>query len=99
MPRPCAGEIHARGNKIRQKGFCRCHGLVPWRLTFDAEAQASISKSTKGESPRHKGRGHQFSHFTSRFNIECAQRSVDDRLQSTQISQVEISMHAIGALR
>ena len=52
MPRPCVVETHDRGYIIRQKRFCGCHGLVPWRLTFPANAQAPISKSIKRETPR-----------------------------------------------
>jgi len=33
---------------------CGCHGLVPWRLTFIAEAQALITKSIKRKTPRGK---------------------------------------------
>ena len=54
MPRPCAVETHARRYKIRRKGSCRCHGLVPWRLTLAAKAQAPITKSIEREPPRRK---------------------------------------------
>jgi len=33
---------------------CGCHGLAPWRLTFNAEAQALLTKSIKRETPRRK---------------------------------------------
>ncbi len=43
-------------SQLRKKsgGFCGCHGLVPWRLTFIAEGQALITKSIKRETPRGK---------------------------------------------
>jgi len=32
----------------------RCHGLVPWRLTFAAEVQALVAESFKRETPGSK---------------------------------------------
>src|SRR5258705_270082 len=43
MPRPCAGESHARCYK-RDSPLTRCHGLVPWSLTLAATKEARPSQ-------------------------------------------------------
>ena len=47
------GDLRSRLQK-KSEGFCGCHGLAPWRLTFIAKVQVLIIKSIERETPRRK---------------------------------------------
>jgi hypothetical protein len=60
-----------------------CHGLVPWRLTFVAKAQA-ITESTKRETPRRKAVASRrvLRHFCSRERESPRRKAVASQSDS-----------------
>jgi hypothetical protein len=54
MPRPCAVEAHARGYKIRRKGFADATALCRGGSRFPLKRLSVTTKSIQLETPRRK---------------------------------------------